>query len=119
MYIRTTTRKYRGKTYTNYLLVESLHTSKGPRQKVICSLGDLKSRPKEWLKPAQKVEAKLAGQEPLFNEPQASACAVSNTPWRLQKPGHRAGDAQNTSGLHGGAARERRNRVAYTTGFDP
>jgi hypothetical protein len=63
MYIRTTTRKYRGKTYTNYLLVESLHTPKGPRQKVICSLGDLKPRPRqEWLKLALKVEAKLSGQ---------------------------------------------------------
>jgi len=62
MYIRTTTRKYKGKTYTNYLLVESLHTPKGPRQKVVCSLGDLKPRPKEeWLKLARKVEAKLSG----------------------------------------------------------
>lgn len=62
-YIRTTTRDYRGKTYTNYLLVESRHTPKGPRQKVICSLGDFKPRPKEeWLKLARKVEAKLSGQ---------------------------------------------------------
>lgn len=77
VYIRTTTRKYRGKTYTNYLLVESLHTPKGPRQKVICSLGDLKPRPKEeWLKLARKVEAKLAGQEPLFDEPDQEAQAI-------------------------------------------
>jgi hypothetical protein len=74
MYIRTTTRKYRGKTYTNYLLVESRHTPKGPRQKVICSLGDLKPRPKEeWLELARKVEAKLSGQEPLFDEPDQEA----------------------------------------------
>ena len=59
MYIRKTTRKYKDKTYTNYLLVESRHTSKGPRQKVICSLGDLEPRPRdEWLKLARKVEAK-------------------------------------------------------------
>jgi transposase len=77
MYIRTTTRKYRGRTYTNYLLVESLHTPKGPRQKVICSLGDLKPRPKEeWLKLARKVEAKLSGQEPLFDEPDQEAEAI-------------------------------------------
>jgi transposase len=77
MYIRTTTRKYRGKTYTNYLLVESLHTAKGPRQKVICSLGDLKPRPKEeWLKLARKVEARLSGQEPLFDEPDQEAEAI-------------------------------------------
>jgi transposase len=77
MYIRTTTRKYRGKTYTNYLLVESVHTPKGPRQKVICSLGDLKPRPKgEWLKLARKVEAKLSGQEALFDEPDQEAEAI-------------------------------------------
>ena len=76
MYIRTTTRKYRGKTYTNHLLVESLHTPKGPRQKVICSLGDLTPRPKqEWLKLAREVEAKLSGQELLFDglDPKAEA----------------------------------------------
>ena len=31
-------------TYFNYLLVESVLTPKGPRQKVICSLGDLSPR---------------------------------------------------------------------------
>ena len=78
MYIRTTTRKYRGKTYTNYLLVESLHTPKGPRQKVICSLGDLKPRPRqEWLKLARKVEARLSGQEQLFDDPDQEAEAIA------------------------------------------
>jgi transposase len=70
MYVRKTSRTYKGKTYTNHLLVESVHTPKGPRQKVICSLGDLKPRPKEaWLALVRKVEAKLSGQEPLFDEP--------------------------------------------------
>ena len=78
MYIRTTTRKYKGKTYTNYLLVESVHTPKGPRQKVICSLGDLKPRPKkEWLALARKVEAKLSGQETLFHGPDQEADAIA------------------------------------------
>ncbi len=77
MYIRTTTRKYRGKSYTNYLLVESVHTPKGPRQKVICSLGDLKPRPKEeWLKLAREVESKLSGQEPLFDQPDQEVEAI-------------------------------------------
>jgi transposase len=74
MYIRTTTREYKGKTYTNYLLVESRHTPQGPRQKVVCSLGDLKPRAKEeWLKLAREVEAKLSGQGLLFegSDPQA------------------------------------------------
>ncbi len=68
MYVRKTTRRYKDKTYTNYLLVESVHTPKGPRQKVICSLGDLSPRPAEdWLRLAHKVEEALVGQRDLFS----------------------------------------------------
>jgi len=70
MYVRQTTRRYKDKTYTNYLLVESIHTPKGPRQKVICSLGDLSPRPAEdWLRLARKVEDALVGQANLFSQP--------------------------------------------------
>src|SRR5262245_9456943 len=70
MYVRQTTRRYKDKTYTNYLLVESIHTPKGPRQKVICSLGDLSPRPAEdWLRLARKVEDALVGQAHLFSNP--------------------------------------------------
>ena len=31
MYIRKSIRSYKGTTYTNYVLVESVHTAKGPR----------------------------------------------------------------------------------------
>lgn len=66
MYIRMTSRTYKGKTYTNYLLVESLLTPKGPRQKVICSLGDLRPRPQqEWLALAHKLGSALSGQQEL------------------------------------------------------
>ena len=69
MYIRKATRKYKDKTYTNYLLVESLSTPKGPRQKVICSLGDLSPRPREkWLELAHKMQSALAGQTELFEQ---------------------------------------------------
>jgi len=68
MYVRKTTRRYKDKTYTNYLLVESLHTPSGPRQKVICSLGDLSPRPaEEWLRLVHKVEDALTGQINLFS----------------------------------------------------
>ena len=86
MYIRSTTRQYKGKTYTNYLLVESLHTPKGPRQKVICSLGDLTPRPKqEWLKLAREVQGKLSGQEPLFDDPDQDAESKRKRPRREKK----------------------------------
>lgn len=63
MYIRPTKKTVKGKTYTNYLLVESVATPKGPRQRTICSLGSLDPRPRgEWLKLAHKVERALVGQ---------------------------------------------------------
>ena len=64
MYIRKTVQKAKnGKEYVNYLLVESVMTEKGPRQRTICSLGNLMPRPLgEWLVLARKVEEKLAGQ---------------------------------------------------------
>ena len=68
MYIRKSTRSYRGKTYTNHLLVESVQTLKGPRQRTVCSLGDLSPRPgKEWLKLACKIEDALVGQGDLLD----------------------------------------------------
>ncbi len=63
MYIRKNTRRHKGKTYTNYVLVESIRTDKGPRQKAVCSLGSMKPRPKEeWLELAEKVQDALVGQ---------------------------------------------------------
>ncbi len=62
MYMRKSTRHYKDKTYTNYVLVESVHTDKGPRQKAICSLGDLGPKPRhEWLALARKLENALSG----------------------------------------------------------
>jgi hypothetical protein len=68
MYIRKSSRLYKGKTYTNYLLVASVMTPKGPRQKTLCSLGDLGPRPREdWLKLARKIEDALGGQSDLLD----------------------------------------------------
>lgn len=68
MYIRKSIRSYKGRTYTNYVLVESVHTPNGPRQNTICSLGDLSPRPREeWLKLARKIEDALVGQSDLLD----------------------------------------------------
>jgi len=73
MYIRKASRVYKGKTYFNYLLVESILTPNGPRQKVVCSLGDLSPRPKhEWLALAHRLQSALGGQEDLFPSPTAA-----------------------------------------------
>jgi transposase len=67
VYICKSSRTYNGRTYTNYVLVESVQTPKGPRQKTICSLGDLSPRPREeWLKLARKIEDALIGQGNLI-----------------------------------------------------
>jgi transposase len=66
MYIRKTKRVYKGKSYTNHLLVESVLTVKGPRQRTICSLGNLDPAPSEqWLALAHKLELALRGQMSL------------------------------------------------------
>src|SRR5262245_58320383 len=71
MYIRKSTRTYKGKTYTNYLLVESIQTPKGPRQRTVCSLGSLEPAPVEdWLGLAHKLQCALQGQESM---PESSA----------------------------------------------
>ncbi|HVH69822.1 MAG TPA: IS1634 family transposase [Candidatus Dormibacteraeota bacterium] len=63
MYLRKTTKNHKGKTYTNYLLVESQQTPKGPRQRIICSLGALAPAPREhWLDLAHRLQASLQGQ---------------------------------------------------------
>src|ERR1035437_9137929 len=57
----------RVKTYINYVLVESSLTPRGPRQKIVCSLGDLRPRPKaEWLELAHKLSSALSGQADLL-----------------------------------------------------
>jgi transposase len=69
MYIRKTWSVKKEKRYENYVLVESVLTPKGPRQKHICTLGNLSPRPREeWLKLVGKVEDALAGQERLYKE---------------------------------------------------
>src|ERR1017187_4905249 len=70
MYIRQSSRTYKGSTYINYVLVESILTPKGPRQKIICSLGDLRPRPHaEWLALAHKLSSALSGPAALLDPP--------------------------------------------------
>ncbi len=82
MYIRRTTRRVKGKTYHNHLLVESIATPNGPRQRVICSLGALAPAPRgAWLGLAQKLHAALAGQTTLLPDATVDALAA-----RVQPP---------------------------------
>ena len=66
VFIRKTVKRYKERTYTNYLLVETVSTPQGPRQKVICSLGDLSPGPSaKWHRLVRRVEAALQGQASL------------------------------------------------------
>src|ERR1700751_3817030 len=77
MYIRKSIRSYKGRTYTNYALVESIHTAKGPRQKTICSLGDLSPRPREaWIELARKIENALIGQSDFIDTDESEVATI-------------------------------------------
>ena len=67
MFIKKTKKTVKGKTYVNHLLVESVSTPKGPRHRVVCSLGSLEPGPPEqWRALAHKMDQALAGQRDLF-----------------------------------------------------
>ena len=81
MYLRRPTRRVGDKTYQNYLLVESVATPKGPRQRVICSLGALAPGPKdEWLGTARRLQAALAGQTALVPDATVEALVARAHP---------------------------------------
>jgi hypothetical protein len=89
VYIRKTRKKYKDKTYINYVLVESIMTDKGPRQRALCSLGDLGPRPREeWIALARKIQDALLGQSSLLEaEPDREAVAIAEkVRARTQKP---------------------------------
>jgi transposase len=89
MYIRRTTRRVKGQTYHNHLLVESIATPNGPRQRVICSLGALAPAPKAvWLGLAQKLHASLAGQTTLLPDPPVAALMARVRPPRRAAAAH-------------------------------
>ena len=60
MFVKRTKRTLRGKVYTNHLLVESVATERGPRHRVVCSLGSLSPGPKAQ-EAVEVEEARQAG----------------------------------------------------------
>lgn len=77
MFVRKSSYTRGDKTYSSFQLVESVRTPKGPRQRVVCSLGDLSPRSgEEWLRLARRVESSLEGQEEFFETPDGDVVAV-------------------------------------------
>jgi transposase len=77
MFIRQyrTKNKKNGKVYIKHQLVESYRTEKGPRQRIIMSLGKIDLERSEWRRLAFALEGKLSGQDTLIEEPEISAAA--------------------------------------------
>ena len=74
MFIKRTKKRVGDKTYVNHVLVESVATPKGPRHRMVCSLGSLAPAPAEdWLALAHKIEAALTGQPPLVGDARVDA----------------------------------------------
>jgi len=66
VFIRKSVKRYKDRLYTNHLLVETVSTPQGPRQKTVCSLGDLSPGPRQkWAALVGRVEAALQGQVAL------------------------------------------------------
>ena len=86
MYIRKTTKSVRGRDYHTYLLVESVQTDRGPRQRTICSLGSVPPAPREeWPGLVRELEAAQSGQLPLTEPSPAFASLLQHRP-ALESP---------------------------------
>jgi transposase len=112
VFVRTTQRRYKDQSYTNYVLVESVRTAKGRRQKVVCSLGDLSPRPREqWLEVAHKVEAALGGQPELVAADDADVTEVVERV-RRGRPRRQRRPAAELINIHADRIRTEEHRTA-------
>ncbi len=68
MFIREskTTNKKTGKVYIKHTLVESVRTDKGPRQRNVLTLGQLKLDRSLWKSLANNLETYLYGEDGTF-----------------------------------------------------
>ena len=74
-------------------MVESVHTPKGPRQRVVCSLGKLDPGPAEkWLELASRVEPAISGQLSLEGEDRKVQEIVAKAKERERKRGERSAE---------------------------
>lgn len=101
MFIKRTTRRVKGTTYENHLLVESIATPHGPRHRVICSLGRLAPAPRgEWLSLAQKLHSALAGQTTLLPDARVETLAARPRPRRRAGAGATVSRAADLVSIH-------------------
>jgi transposase len=81
MYIRETTKRRGDRTYLHYLLVESIQSDRGPRQRTVCSLGSVPPAPPEqWPGLVREIEAAQSGQLPLTDHSPALTRLLQRRP---------------------------------------
>ena len=80
MFIRAyqTKNKKTGTVYTTHKLVESFQTDKGPRQRIVMSLGKVTLPKSEWKRLAYALEQRLSGEQPLLEEDPHITAAASD-----------------------------------------
>ena len=88
MFIKRTSKRVNGRTYLNHILVESVATPKGPRHRVVFSLGSLAPAPAEqWRALARRIEAALSGQSELERDAQLETIVTRlKTQRQAQRP---------------------------------
>ncbi len=73
MFLRRNRRQHRGELYEHWTLVECVRTARGPRQRVVATLGKLPSLDQEeqrgWEEIERLVEGREAGRQTEFFEP--------------------------------------------------
>lgn len=94
MFVKRTTKRVNDRTYLNHLLVESVATPKGPRHRVVCSLGSLAPAPAdEWRALAHRLDAALSGQPELERDAQLDTLvARGQTPRPAARPANRTAE---------------------------
>jgi transposase len=94
LFIKRTKRTLRGKVYTNHLLVESVATERGPRHRVVCSLGSLSPGPKaQWLKLAHHLQQSLSDQESLLDDSPQEQVALQKSEVAARDPKQHRSDS--------------------------
>ncbi|MFN3533738.1 MAG: hypothetical protein ACK41Q_14750, partial [Candidatus Brocadia sp.] len=88
MYIRDAYKKKGDKKYSCLVLVETIRTKKGPRQRTILTLGNIAVPKEKWTHLAEMIKRRLSGQRGMFlDEPEELLGVTESIIERLRRKG--------------------------------
>ncbi|BBO18855.1 IS1634 family transposase [Candidatus Brocadia pituitae] len=88
MYIRDAYKKRGDKKYSCLVLVETITTKKGPRQKTILTLGNIDVPREQWALLTEMLRRRLSGQRSMFpDEPEGLQAVTESIVARLRRKG--------------------------------